>query len=93
VLAKEPAQRRRLEVVLYELLDSLRLLALTTAPIMPRAAQELWHRLGLEDDVTERRYDSDLVWGMLPAGLKIEIGAPLFPRIEDDKSSEEDKTE
>jgi methionyl-tRNA synthetase len=85
-LAKEPAQRRRLEVVLYELLDSLRLLALMTAPIMPRAAQELWNRLGLEGTLTERRYDVDLAWGLLPDGVKTEVGAPLFPRIEDEKA-------
>ena len=50
------------------LADSLRLLALMTSPIVPRAAQDLWERLGLEGSVTERNYDEDGRWLLLPAG-------------------------
>ncbi|HEX2050573.1 MAG TPA: methionine--tRNA ligase [Actinomycetota bacterium] len=82
-LAKDAANRRRLEVVLYELADALRLLALMVAPITPRAAQELWRRLGLEGSVESRTFDADARPGLLPAGARVEVGAPLFPRIDD----------
>jgi methionyl-tRNA synthetase len=84
VLAKDPAQRRRLEVVLYMLCDSLRLLALMTSPITPRAAQGLWERLGLEGVVTDRRYADDNRWLLLPPGSKVAPGDPLFPRVEEE---------
>jgi methionyl-tRNA synthetase len=81
-LAKDPAQKRRLEVVLYLLADSLRLLALMTSPATPNASSELWQRLGLEGDVEQRNYPEDARWGLLPAGAKVRTGEPLFPRLE-----------
>jgi len=83
VLAKDPAQRRRLEVVLYCLADSLRLLALMTAPATPDAAQRLWERLGLTGDVTAKTFVEDAVWWRLPPGGSVTTGDPLFPRIEE----------
>jgi methionyl-tRNA synthetase len=85
-IAKDPGNRRRLEVVLYMLADSLRLLALMTSPIMPRAAQDLWGRLGLDGDVTDRTYDVDGRWLLLPSAVQVTIGEPLFPRIEEDST-------
>jgi methionyl-tRNA synthetase len=82
-LAKDESARRRLEVVLYHSADALRLLALMTFAITPRAAQDLWGRLGLEGGVEDRRFDADARWGLLPAGATVSTGTPLFPRIED----------
>jgi methionyl-tRNA synthetase len=82
-LSKDNSQRRRLEVVLYELADALRLLALMATPIIPRAAQELWSRLGLEGSVEEQTMPSDGPWGGLASGTLIRQGPALFPRIED----------
>jgi methionyl-tRNA synthetase len=84
-LAKDPDQKRRLEVVLYMLADSLRLLALMTFPIMPGIAQELWERLGLEGQVGDARFDTDNKWLLLPVGNSVRQGDPLFPRVEEDK--------
>ena len=82
-LAKDDAQRRRLEVVLFHAADALRMLALMTTAIVPRAAQELWSRLGLDAAVAEKTFSDDLRWGLLPAGRRVTTGAPLFPRVED----------
>jgi methionyl-tRNA synthetase len=82
-LAKDEAQKRRLEVVLYQLTDALRLIALLTYPIVPRAAAELWRRLGLEGDPSERTHGDDGRWGLLPAGVTTTVGDPLFPRLEE----------
>ena len=87
VLAKDDSKRRRLEVVLYELADSLRLLALMTSPLVPRAAQELWRRLGLEGEIGRLTYPEHGRWGLLPAGTKVEVGTPLFPRIDEEASA------
>ncbi len=82
-LAKDPDQRRRLEIALYMLADTLRQLALMTSPITPRAAQELWHRLGLEGDVEQHSFPADGGWGRLKAGTKVRTGDPLFPRLDE----------
>ncbi|HET7483720.1 MAG TPA: methionine--tRNA ligase [Actinomycetota bacterium] len=82
-LAKDETQRRRLEVVLYELLESLRLLALMMASITPRAAQELWRRLGQDGPIENSTFETGLQWGLLREGTQISLGDPLFPRIEE----------
>ncbi|MPZ68778.1 MAG: methionine--tRNA ligase [Actinobacteria bacterium] len=81
-LAKDELERRRLEVVLYQLADGLRLMSLMLFPIMPRAAEDLWSRLGLEGKVGERTLSEEGRWGLLPTGSKVTVGDPLFPRIE-----------
>jgi methionyl-tRNA synthetase len=86
-LAKDEANRRRLEVVLYHAADVLRVLALMTSPITPRASQELWSRLGLPGNVAEGKFDDDLRWGLLPEGASVSAGAPLFPRVDDAERS------
>jgi methionyl-tRNA synthetase len=83
-LAKDDANRRRLEVVLYQLVDSLRLMSLMLSPFIPRAAQELWRRLGQDGEVASRDFNADLKWGLTAEGTKVELGDPLFPRIEDE---------
>lgn len=83
-LAKDAGRRRRLEVVLYHLVDALRLMALMVSPIAPRAAQELWRRLGLDGAVESRNYATDGRWGLFTAGTKVVGGDPLFPRVEEE---------
>jgi methionyl-tRNA synthetase len=83
-LAKQPDERRRLEVVLYRLADALRLTALTLFPVVPAAARDLWRRLGIDGSPEERSFAEDGGWGLLPEGAKVEIGEPLFPRVEDE---------
>jgi methionyl-tRNA synthetase len=82
-LAREESSKRRLEVVLYVLADALRLIALITSPITPRASQELWRRLGLNGSVHDCSLDSEGRWGLLPHGASVEPGTALFPRIEE----------
>jgi methionyl-tRNA synthetase len=82
-LAKDEARRRRLEVVLYNLADALRLIALLVAPIAPRAADDLWHRLGFGDSIEQHSFPADARWGLLPPGAAITTGPPLFPRVDE----------
>lgn len=81
-LAKDESNRRRLEVVLYELAEGLRLMALLLSPFIPRATQELWRRWGQQGEVAAQTFELAR-WGGLTEGTKIETGDPLFPRIEE----------
>lgn len=68
--------------VLGDCLESLRVVALLASPLIPRAAGELWRRLGLPGTPEEQRLPEAAAWGGLPAGAPLDKGAPLFPRIE-----------
>ena len=71
VLAKDPAQKRRLEVVLYTLTDALRLMALMVSPLIPNAARELWSRLGQDGDLSTKTLPVEGAWNRLVPGTKI----------------------
>jgi methionyl-tRNA synthetase len=68
--------------VLGDCLEALRIVALLASPFIPRASAELWHRLGLDGEVTEQRLPDAAAWGLGPRGTTLDKGAPLFPRIE-----------
>jgi methionyl-tRNA synthetase len=68
--------------VLGDCLETLRLVALLASPLVPRASAELWRRLGLPGSPADQRLPDAAAWGLLPAGARLEKGAPLFPRLE-----------
>jgi len=72
----------RTAAVLGDCLEALRLVALLASPLIPRAAAELWRRLGYATPITDERLPDAAGWGLLPAGATLDKGAPLFPRIE-----------
>jgi methionyl-tRNA synthetase len=68
--------------VLGDCLEALRIVALLASPVIPNASAELWRRLGLEGTPEQQRLPDAATWGRLPAGSRLEKGAPLFPRFE-----------
>ncbi len=73
-----------LAAVLYDVVDTIRVVALMIAPVMPTVAEEIWRQLGLEDLALEMRWD-DCQAGKLPAGASVRRGRPIFPRIDLDR--------
>ena len=67
--------------VLGDALEVLRIVAVLASPAIPRAAAELWSRLGLPGSPTDVRVPDDLAWGGYPGGLAVTKGEPLFPRL------------
>jgi len=82
VLAKDPQKQPRLHTVLYYSLESLKIVAVLLAPIIPGSSQELLDRLGLEIDPSELRLDQHTTWGTLQPNTSTRRGKSLFPRIE-----------
>jgi methionyl-tRNA synthetase len=79
-LAKDPEQRERLATVMYNLLESLRIIALLIAPFMPETGEKILQILGCNSkNLVLEGQDQ---WGGLKAGTTIEKASPLFPRIE-----------
>jgi methionyl-tRNA synthetase len=78
-LAKDPAQARRLDQVLYNLTEVCRLLAVLLWPFVPDSAVKMYAQLGLPG-VPDRF--SAAAWGGLAARHQIGEPVPLFPKKE-----------
>jgi methionyl-tRNA synthetase len=80
VLAK--TDRQRLATVLYNLVESLRLIAHAVSPFMPTTAGVIAAQLGLELNARED-WQKTIQWGGYPVGCTVtNKPAPLFPRIQ-----------
>jgi len=77
-LAKDPASAARLDEVLYHLAESLRIIAILVAPVLPAAAEEIFAQLGLTCAPSLK----ETAWGGLGDGHLVNQPTPLFPRIE-----------
>jgi methionyl-tRNA synthetase len=81
LLAKDPANRVRLETILYNLLEVLRITAVLISPFMPGSAAKIQEQLGIAD-ASGQNFDTIRVWGALPPGNELKRGESLFPRVE-----------
>jgi methionyl-tRNA synthetase len=81
-LARDPAQRRQLDTVLYNQLESLRIIALALFPFMPHTAASMWQQLGIQEDIARQHLATATVWGGTRPGTPIQPGEQLFPRID-----------
>jgi methionyl-tRNA synthetase len=81
-LARDPAQRRQLDTVLYNQVESLRIIALLLFPFMPHTAASMWRQLGIQDEIATQHLATAMVWGGIRPGTPIQPGVQLFPRIE-----------
>jgi methionyl-tRNA synthetase len=81
-LAKDPALSGRLDTVLYNQVEAVRLSALLVLSSMPWTGEGIWKRLGYADSIYDRHLPEEGAWGLYPAGQKVAKGDALFPRIE-----------
>jgi methionyl-tRNA synthetase len=71
----------RVDAVLGDALEVLRIVAVLASPAIPGAAAEIWRRIGLDGRPDECRVPDDVAWGGYPGGLPVEKGPALFPRL------------
>ncbi len=85
-LAKSQADTPRFHTVLYYMAETLRILALSLYPFIPKTAQDLHVQLGLDflsSTNPSFNYELELKnWGWLEAGTALRKGRALFPRID-----------
>jgi methionyl-tRNA synthetase len=77
-LAKDPAQARLLESILYDLAESLRIIAILISPVLPKAAAMIFKQLNWTGPMSLE----ETAWGKLPDGHQLGDAVPLFPRID-----------
>jgi methionyl-tRNA synthetase len=79
-LAKDPALGVRLDQVLHDVAEAIRLAALLLLPIMPGSAAEILRRVGAGEPAARLRLDRDGVW--MSRERTVVKGDPLWPRLE-----------
>lgn len=88
-LAKDESKKDRLSTVLYNLVESIRILAVLLTPFMPETAKAIFEQINT--DVTD--YESVKSFGAIPQGSRVGAAAPLFARIDAQKMIDEIKAE
>ncbi len=78
-LAKDPAQAARLDEVLYNLVETCRVLAVLLWPFLPDTATRICEQLGLNGAPSQFSLSA---WGGLAEGQQVGKPVPLFPRKE-----------
>jgi len=77
-LAKDGASRKRLDTVMYHVLEALRIVAFILHPFMPGTSEEILTRLGITSTGSFAAIER---WGGLSAGNALKKGEALFPRV------------
>ena len=80
ILAKDEAKAARLQTVMYNLAETLRVVAILVAPFIPSTSPKIYTQLGLE--VPAEFLLADAEFGKIADGTKVQKGEPLYPRIE-----------
>ncbi len=86
-LAKDESKADELAYVIYNTLESIRLIALYYAPWMPQTSKTAYESLGLGDVTEVTTLEDESVWGKLPAGNPVTKCPALFPRLQLDDIS------
>lgn len=81
VLAKEE-DKERLDTVLYNLTESLRIISILIKPFMHKTSEEIRTQLGLTEEVS---WEDAKTWDKIQVGTKVERGNIIFPRLEIEK--------
>jgi len=80
-LAEKPSEAGKLDSVLFHAAESLRIIAVLLAPVIPKTAQAIWTQLGLDGDVRSASLAA-LCWSQDLSGKTVRGGPALFPRVD-----------
>ena len=87
ILAKDENKKARLSTVIYNLLDTIRIVSSLLCPFMPSTMPNVWEQIGAtESDVS---YENAAKFNVLSVNVTVKKGEALFPRIDVEKEIEE----
>ena len=87
ILAKDEAKRARLATVLYNLLDTIRIVATLLSAFMPTTMPKALEQIGACENCAS--YENAGTFGTLPKDVTVHKGEALFPRIDVEKEIDE----
>ena len=80
-LAKDPEKAAALDTVLYNLIESIRIISVLIQPFLHHTSKAIWDQLGIEEgNLTV--WDTVTQFGLYPIGTTVKKGHALFPRID-----------
>jgi methionyl-tRNA synthetase len=82
-LGKDERNNEKLTAIMYNLLASLRTVAILIAPFMPGTSQKILREIGAGDN-QQMSLTAVTKWDALTAGSTLTRGESLFPRVEKD---------
>jgi len=85
VLAKDEAKKERLGTVLYNLVESLRIVSVCVSAFLPGTSEKINQQIGSQ----EASWDSIVTFGGTKAGSMVVKGEIIFPRIDFDAKIDE----
>src|SRR5699024_8126472 len=81
VFAEDENKKGRLGTVMAQLVEALRISAAMKPPFLPETPDKMFSPLGLID-AAYKSWNSIHEQGKIPAGIKVEKGTPIFPRLD-----------
>jgi methionyl-tRNA synthetase len=81
-LAKKKSSRKSLSVVIYNLLEGLRIISGLIYPVMPDTAAKMQKHLGLDPETPFYLLDQLKTWKSIKPGTRLPKSIVLFPRVE-----------
>ena len=88
-LAKDESKKDRLKTVLYNLLESIRFVAVMLLPMMPKTSEIIFTQINSD----EKSWESTAEFGGFKTGVCVGEAKPMFARIDEEKKLAEIEAE
>ena len=88
-LAKDEAKKDELDTVLYNLCESIRIVATLIRPMMETTANKIYDQLGISGQEELINWESANTFGLIGENIKVHKGESLFPRLDIEKEVKE----
>ncbi|MGO1580646.1 MAG: methionine--tRNA ligase [Peptoniphilaceae bacterium] len=82
ILAKEEDKKARLDTVLYNLSESLRIITILATPFIPETCKKIRKSLRIKGEI---KWEDANIWGLSQPGEKFKNIGVLFPRLDVEK--------
>lgn len=83
ILAKDESKKERLQTVLYNLAETIRIISVMLSPIMPSTSKKIQEYMSCEDNT----FDSIKIFGKIQNKTKVKEAKIMFERIEEKEVS------
>ncbi|MHB1376974.1 MAG: methionine--tRNA ligase [Candidatus Humimicrobiaceae bacterium] len=81
--SREEKDIKKLDEILYTLIESLRLSSMMLIPVIPKTCKKIFAQIGINKDISDFNLYRDGLWGSFAGSTRLEPREILFPRIKE----------
>lgn len=81
VLAKSEDDKAKLDTVLYNLTEAIRVISVLIRPFMEKTSNTIWAQFSIQEGELSL-WENLSKWGIMKAGAKVSKGDVMFPRLD-----------